>query len=68
MKPLKLKLQEKYKDYIYFSKGKMSGRENAIAFRQIANLILSELEKKESQTKKDIIIASAKLISISKKN
>ena len=68
MKPLKLKLQEKYKDYIYFSKGKMPGRENAIAFRQIANLILSELEKKESQTKEDIIIASAKIISISKKN
>ena len=40
----------------------MSGRENAIAFRQIANLILSELEKKESQTKEDIIIASAKRI------
>ena len=59
---MKLKLQEKYKDYIYFSKGKMSGRENAIAFRQIANLILSELEKKESQTKEDIIIASAKRI------
>ena len=40
----------------------MPGRENAIAFRQIANLILSELEKKESQTKEDIIIASAKRI------
>ena len=46
----------------------MQGQENAIALRQIANLILSELEKKESQTKEDIIIASAKIISISKKN
>ena len=41
----------------------MPGQENAIALRQIANLILSE-----SQTKEDIIIASAKIISISKKN
>ena len=46
----------------------MPGQENAIALRQIANLILSELEKKESQTKEDIIIASAKIVSISKKN
>ena len=60
IKSLKLKLQEKYKDYIYFSE--MPGRENVIAFRQMANLILIELKKKESQTKEDIIIAAAKII------
>ena len=49
IKSLKLKLQEKYKDYIYFSE--MPGRENAIAFRQMTNLSLSELKKRESQTK-----------------
>ena len=60
IKSLKLKLQEKYKDCIYFSK--MPGRENVIAFRQMANLILSELKNKESQTKEDIIIVAAKII------
>ena len=49
IKSLKLKLQEKYKDYTCFSE--MPGRENVIAFRQMANLSLSELKKKESQTK-----------------
>ena len=58
IKSLNLKLQEKYKDYIYFSE--MPGRENVITFRQMANLILNELKKKESQTKEDIIIAAAK--------
>ena len=60
IKSLKLKLQEKCRDYIYFSE--MPGRENVISFRQMANLILSELKKKESQTKEDIIIAAAKII------
>ena len=37
------------------------GRENVIAFTQMANLIVSELKKKELQTKEDII-AAAKII------
>ena len=49
IKSLKLKLQEKYKDDICFSE--IPGRENVITFRQMANLSLSELKKKESQTK-----------------
>ena len=57
---LNLKLEEKYKNYNYFSE--MPGRENVITFRQMANLIVSELKKKESQTKEDIIIAAAKII------
>ena len=57
---LKQKLQDRYKEHIYFSQ--LPGRENVIGFRHMTDLILSEMKKKEQQTKEDIIIAAAKLV------
>ena len=60
IKTLKNKLQETYKDHIYFSQ--LPGRENVICFRNMADRIIFEMKKKPQQTKSDIILAAAKLI------
>ena len=60
IKTLKQKLLERYRDNIYFAQ--LPGRENVIGFRNMTDQILSDLKKKEQQTKMDIIIAAAKLV------
>ena len=50
IKFLNLKLEEKYRDYNYFSE--MPGRENVITFRQMANLFVSELKKRNHRRRK----------------
>lgn len=59
IKTLKNKLQETYKNHIYFSQ--LPGRENVICFRDMADRIIFEM-KKTQQTKSDIILAAAKII------
>lgn len=59
IKTLKNKLQETYKDHIYFSQ--LPGRENVICFRNMSDRIIYEM-KKSRQTKKDIILAAAKIV------
>ena len=60
IKTLKLKLQDRYKEHIYFSQ--LPGRENVIGFRNMTDRIISEMKNKEQQTEEDIIIAAAKLV------
>ena len=60
IKTLKKKLQDKYKEHIYFTQ--LPGHEDVIGFRNMTDRILHEMKTKDHQTKEDIIIAAAKLV------
>ena len=60
IKTFKQNLLERYRDNIYFAQ--LPGRENVIGFRNMTDQILSDLKKKEQQTKTHIIIAAEKFV------
>ena len=60
MMTLKKKLQDKYKEHIYFTQ--LPGHERVIGFRNMTDRILYKMKKKDQQKKEDIIIATAKLV------
>ena len=59
-KSLKLKLQKKYKEHIYFTD--LPGLPMVVGFRDMTSHILWKMKENQVQTKDSIIIAAAKLI------
>ena len=59
-KSLKLKLQKKYKEHIYFTN--LPGLPMVVGFRDMTSYIFWKMKKNQVQTKDFIIIAAAKLI------
>ena len=59
-KSLREKLNDRYKEHIYFTE--LPGRVNVVCFRDMASYFLYQMKKKTQETKKDIITAAAKII------
>ena len=57
---LKKKLKERYNNHVYFSE--LSGQDDVICFREMANYIIKQKKKKQDETKADIIMAAVKII------
>lgn len=60
LKRLKQKLNERYKDHLYYTD--LPGRADIVCFKNMTDHILSNFKRKPTQTKDDILNAAAKLV------